>query len=68
MPEMDGWEATRRIRAELGAAPYILAISAHGSVESRWEAYDAGCDTPFAKPMVPDVLIAIIVGALRNET
>lgn len=66
MPEMDGWEAARQIRAHLGAAPLILAVSAHSSDESRREAYDAGCDSFIAKPLTPDVLLTIVSAALRK--
>jgi CheY-like chemotaxis protein len=51
MPGMDGYEATRRIRAtNTGASVPIVAISAdcHGS--SAQLALDAGCDACLGKP------------------
>ena len=68
MPGTDGWEATRRIRAALGAGPYIVAVSAHDSDGARADAYDAGCDDFVAKPMDPRVLCTIVSAALRARS
>ncbi len=67
MPEMDGFDATRRIRAALGASPYIIALSAFASDASRREAYEAGCDDFLAKPLTPDVLVTVLRAALRDR-
>lgn len=66
MPEMDGWEAARQIRAHFGPAIFILAVSAHSSDGSRGEAYDAGCDAFVAKPVTPHALLAVVTAALRK--
>ena len=43
MPEMDGYEATRRIRAEKRFADLpIIAMTAHALVEERQKAMEAG--------------------------
>ncbi len=68
MPEMDGFDATRRIREALGTRPYILALSAFASDASRREAYEAGCDDFLAKPLTPDVLVTVLRAALRDRT
>ena len=66
MPVMDGWEATRQIRARVHGRPYIVALTAHHSSESsRAAAYDAGCDDLVGKPLTPDILVAIVEAALR---
>ena len=55
MPEMDGLEATRRIRAweaETGARPVTIAtLTAHAFDEHRQQCCDAGCDAFLTKPV-----------------
>lgn len=69
MPDVDGWEAIRRIRAlRLERRPYILAITAHIAEGSRVDAYEAGADDFVAKPISPDVICQIIHAALKAAT
>ncbi|GAA3140797.1 hypothetical protein GCM10010466_34790 [Planomonospora alba] len=52
MPEMDGLEATRRIRAEQPEArPYIVALTASVLGEDQEACRDAGMDDYLAKPV-----------------
>jgi CheY-like chemotaxis protein len=68
MPEVDGWEAIRRIRAlPLERRPYILAITAHIAEGSRVDAYEAGADDFVAKPISPDMICQIILAALKDR-
>jgi CheY-like chemotaxis protein len=54
MPVMDGWEATRRIRASPATADVpILALTAYTDARSRKAAIDAGCDACLGKPYSP---------------
>jgi CheY-like chemotaxis protein len=67
MPDVDGWEAIRRIRAlRLERRPYILAITAHIAEGSRVDAYEAGADDFVAKPISPDMICQIITAALKE--
>lgn len=51
MPEMDGLEATRRIKASVaGAETRVVAITAHAFEEERKEILSAGCDDFIRKP------------------
>jgi CheY-like chemotaxis protein/HPt (histidine-containing phosphotransfer) domain-containing protein len=60
MPEMDGLEATRRIR-ELGVAKLpIIAMTAHAMDEERQRCLDAGMNDHVAKPFDPATLIAAL--------
>ena len=51
MPDMDGIEATRRIRRSVGADTLIIIISAYDWTEIEDEARAAGADAFIAKPM-----------------
>ncbi len=61
MPVMDGWEATRRIKADpaLRHIP-IIAITSHAMVGDEQRAREAGCDDYMAKPIHEDELLAKI--------
>ena len=52
MPVMDGWEATRRIKAngELKNIP-IIAVTSHAMVGDEVHAREAGCDDYVPKPI-----------------
>ncbi len=62
MPEMDGLEATRRIRAELpaDAQPYIVALTASVLVEDRAACLAAGMDAHLTKPTRPHEITAVL--------
>jgi len=52
MPVMDGWEATRRIKANdaLKHIP-IIAVTSHAMVGDEVQARQAGCDDYVPKPI-----------------
>ena len=70
MPEMNGYEATRAIRAEEAASGRrvpIIGVTAHVLKGDRDNCMEAGMDDYLAKPISPDRLSAKI-GAWLNET
>ncbi|HVC21625.1 MAG TPA: response regulator [Vicinamibacterales bacterium] len=61
LPGMDGWEATRRLKAaaRTRAIP-VLALTGHALEGYSAEAKRVGCDGFLTKPCLPDVLVAEI--------
>lgn len=52
LPVMDGWEATRRIKADPATARIpIVALTAHAMANDRDMALAAGCDEYDSKPV-----------------
>jgi len=68
MPKLDGWDATRRIRAdETMKGTYIVALSAMDGEISREMAFDAGCNDFIAKPFLAAALVQVLVLHFRDE-
>lgn len=68
MPGMDGFEATRRIKALPGAETLpIIALSAHSSARDRQLAEEAGMQGFLTKPLVLEPLRAIYTRYLAHD-
>ena len=69
MPEMDGLEATRRIRAmnrsDAKSVP-IIALTANAFDEDVQHSMQAGLNAHLSKPVDPDVLFETLEGLLRH--
>jgi len=66
MPEMDGFEATRRIRAQqTGHRTPIIALTAAAMAEDRERCLHAGMDDYLAKPLQPKALAEVIERRVR---
>jgi PAS domain S-box-containing protein len=69
MPEMDGLEATRRIRSESnGDTPIIVALTGWGQSHDRERTRRAGANRHVVKPMSPEELEQIFaLAAVRHD-
>ena len=58
LPVMDGWEATRRLKANaLTAAIPVVALTGHALAGISEGARKAGCDSFVTKPCLPEDLV-----------
>jgi two-component system, cell cycle response regulator DivK len=61
MPDIDGWEACRRLKAdERTRGIPILAVSGHALKGAEGAAKAAGCDVYLIKPCLPERVLAEI--------
>jgi PAS domain S-box-containing protein len=65
MPVLDGYDATRRLRA-LGYAGPIVALTANAMSEDCQRCLDAGCDDYLAKPFSRENLLDMVARHLRR--
>ena len=57
MPEMDGYQATKKIRSDPRFASFpIIAMTAHATIEERQKCLDAGMNGHVSKPIDPSSL------------
>ena len=66
MPEMDGYETTRRIRARNGnfPPPYIIAMTAHAMQGDCEKCLVAGMDDYVSKPVLLETLAVALARGL----
>ena len=67
MPELDGLEATRRIKARPGPSPWIIALTAHALEEDRQQCLAAGMNDFLSKPVQLTELTAALERVPRTN-
>jgi PAS domain S-box-containing protein len=68
MPVMDGFEATRRIRADARLKDTrVIAMTANAGLEDQARCLAAGMDEFVTKPVAPEALVATVARALGRS-
>ncbi|KAA3646577.1 MAG: response regulator [Chloroflexi bacterium] len=68
IPEVDGWEAARRLKADDGTkAIPLVALTAHTLPGDRRRALEAGCDGYISKPIDVKTFANVISHYLNSE-
>jgi len=73
MPVVDGWEATRRLKADTVTKKIpVVALTGHAMIGHSESAQNAGCDVVITKPCLPHDLIKqirkVIAGPRKRTT
>ena len=67
LPEIDGWEATRRLKSDKATRRIpVIALTAHAMSSDRQRAMEAGCDDYDTKPVDFQRLLAKINSTLQT--
>ena len=67
LPVLDGWEATRRIKAAAATRGIpVIALTAHAMSGDREKALESGCDDYDTKPIDLPRLLAKMTAALGH--
>jgi CheY-like chemotaxis protein len=68
LPRLDGWEATRRLKANASVKHIpVIAVTAHASREDQTRAMQAGCCDYVTKPIDREVLMSAIKKHLKGS-
>ena len=66
LPIMDGWEATRRLKADERTRRIpVIALTGHALASHSRGAREAGCDAFLAKPCLPEKLVEKVEELIR---
>jgi two-component system cell cycle response regulator DivK len=68
MPTMDGWEATRRLKADPRTRSIpVIAVTGHALRGDAERAREAGCDGVISKPCLPETLVDEVKRVLARQ-
>ncbi|HMO27401.1 MAG TPA: ATP-binding protein, partial [Tepidisphaeraceae bacterium] len=67
VPGMNGLDLARRLRAELGLAVLVVAMTGYGQAQDRQRSADAGFDHHLVKPVDMVALAKLIAGPPANR-
>ncbi|MBN3751661.1 PAS domain-containing protein [Paraburkholderia sp. Tr-20389] len=60
LPDIDGYDLARRLRAKDETSPLLIAITGYGQAEDRLRAQSAGFDYHFVKPVNIESLLKLL--------
>ena len=60
LPDIDGHEVARKIRAALGRSVRLVAVTGYGQAEDQRRAREAGCDAHVVKPADYEALARVL--------
>jgi two-component system sensor histidine kinase/response regulator len=67
MPEMDGYQATAKLRSDARFAPLpIIAMTAHATIEERQRCLASGMNDHISKPIDPSALFETVARYYRS--
>jgi PAS domain S-box-containing protein len=67
LPQLDGYEVARKLRAEVGKQAVLVALTGHASEEDRRRALEAGFDAHLAKPVELEQLKSLLAQAASRR-
>jgi PAS domain S-box-containing protein len=67
MPRMDGYEAARHIRNQLGSHVILVALTGWGQDEDKRRSREAGFDHHLTKPPEPEILDRLIAACAERS-
>src|SRR5438105_13692119 len=67
LPEVDGYEVARQIRALVPRWPYLIAPTGYGPPDDVKRAREAGFDAHLLKPVDPDALSKVLSALASRE-
>jgi two-component system CheB/CheR fusion protein len=68
LPDCDGYELARTLRAEHGNAPTLIAATGYGQESDRLRSADAGFDCHLVKPVSVHDLVRVLDARLMALT
>ncbi len=60
LPDVDGYQVARRLRAEVGPQIYLVALTGYGQPDDRRRAMESGFDAHLVKPIEPERFLHIL--------
>ncbi|HEY0074687.1 MAG TPA: ATP-binding protein [Abditibacteriaceae bacterium] len=67
LPGMNGYEVARKVRATLGTAIFLIALTGYGQAEDQARALESGFDKHLTKPIEPQTLYRVLDEAIINQ-